>query len=107
MIYISEYDPCWCILAHLMLEHLANASGSIDALSQDLTSQKLKLHLVRVDDNLLNNVRREFVLGEVQDLAVHLGDDLGSIGRKTLLDNELDHVVAILVLHAEGVAESA
>lgn len=39
------------------------------------------------------------MLGEVQDLSEDLDDDTGAIERQTSLDDVLNDIVAILILH--------
>lgn len=62
--------------------------------------------LVGVLQTLLHHIGGELVLGEVQQVGLHLADEDGSVCLPSVLHDELDDVVAVAVLHQVGAALS-
>lgn len=76
-----------------MNEHRLNDGAPVRSRREDLVDESPPLGVRRPDDALLDDVARELLLREREDLAVDLGDDERLVGGLALLDDPLDDVL--------------
>ena len=77
----------------LVLHHDDQRADSISSRHHDLVDKVRARLRVREDEGLLADVRRELVARESQDLTAHLVEHQSLVGRRAVLDDELDDVV--------------
>ena len=79
-----------CFRIHWILQ----IEGDVDDGPYHLVSVSLR----GVLQTFLNNVGCELVLGEVQEIGLHLPDEHSSVSLPSVLHHELNDVVAVAVL---------
>jgi hypothetical protein len=98
-------------IAHHGLQHAVTGLGihgtvQVEGDVDDGPDHLVAIALVGVLETLLNNVRGELVLGEIQQVRLDLLDEDSTISLQTVLHHELDHVVAIAVAHQLAAARA-
>lgn len=76
-----------------MNEHGLDDARAVGGEREDLVDDMTTLLIGRVHDTLLDDVGGELLLSEDEDLTVDLADDHRLVGRVSLLDDPLDHVL--------------
>lgn len=90
------------IVGKLVLHHQHQGRRAIGSDGNHFFDKSLAISLGSVGDTLFDHVAGKLVLAQHQNLSHHLGDHKRLFDWFSALEDVLDHIVAVLVLHEVG-----